>query len=296
MVQWPGRRRRPDDRSAAELMEEGAGHLSTDLGAAERCYRRSLEIDPELAAAWFDLGLIYKWRREWTDSLACNQRVIELAGGEPGAPAYWNAGIAATALRDFDVARWAWRGFGVPISDGDGPIEEDLGHGAVRLPVGEVVWGRRIDPARMRLLSIPLPESGFRSEDIVLHDGEPKGSRVSNGREYSVFNVIDRWEASPIPTVEVIVRSDDVAVAKLLALLLDRDVPAENWTRSIDIRCRACSEGRVDYDNEDHNHEQPSPGDESRIGCSGQLDEVRAVAAEWAETPDCELRSVEVVA
>jgi hypothetical protein len=91
----------------------------------------------------------------------------------------------------------------------------------------------------------PCPRAASDPGDIVLHDGEPKGSRVSNVREYSVFNVIDRWEESSIPTVEVIVRAGDVAVAELLALLGDRSVPAENWTKSIDIRCRACSEGRV---------------------------------------------------
>jgi hypothetical protein len=197
-------------------------------------------------------------------------------------PAYWNAGIAATALSDWDTARWAWRAYGIPISGDDGPIDENFGQGVVRLPDGETVWGRRIDPARMQVLSVPLPDGGFRSDDIVLHDGEPVGSRVANGVEYSVFNVIERWKASSVPTISVEVEADDNAVADLLRLADSGGLRVENWTESIAIHCQACSLGRVDFDHPDHDHRPArKPNTPTRLGFSGELTRVRELLQGW---------------
>jgi hypothetical protein len=85
-------------------------------------------------------------------------------------PAAWNLGIAATARRDWATARIAWRAYGVPIGgSGAEPVAEDMGPVPVRLNppprfVGrrevevdgrswdaEVVWGTRLDPARIQL-------------------------------------------------------------------------------------------------------------------------------------------------
>jgi len=246
---------------------------------------------------WFDLGLIHKWRGEWGQCLACNRKALELEPWDAQDPAYWNAGIAATALEDWPAARWAWRGYGVPISDGDGPIEENFGPGVVRLPVGESVWGTRIDPARMALSSIPMPESGFRYGDIVLHDGAPRGSRVAGGREYSVFDVISRWRASPSPTVQVVVDARRPALGRLMASLESAGVPAENWTESMTLHCIACSHGRVDYDSPDHAHGTPPRADGStRIGCSGTLVQVGDVVHAWASTEQAIVLGIEKVA
>ena len=82
--------------------------------------------------------------------------------------AWWNLGIAATALGRWDVARSAWRGFGINMPKGDGPIDFPCGTCPIRInPDGdaEVVWAERIDPARAELLSIPFPESNHRWKD-----------------------------------------------------------------------------------------------------------------------------------
>lgn len=269
-------------------MHRGAELLDSNLDEAERCYRRAIEIDPTLRGAWFDLGLIHKWRKEWDRCLECNKTAAALLTTQEAhhAAEYWNAGIAATAIEDWPSARWAWRNFGIPIpiDDGDGPIEMNFGLGVVRLPVGETVWGRRIDPARMILLSIPLPESGFRAGDIVLHDGEPKGRRAIDGNEYPVFDIIARWRESPDPTIEVVVDADASQIAALLAALETNHVPHENWTESIHPLCAACSHGRVDYDHPDHNHEADLPGTAVTIGCSGELDRIVTIVERWNQT------------
>ncbi|MEQ1874610.1 MAG: tetratricopeptide repeat protein [Ilumatobacteraceae bacterium] len=284
---WRSRRSDSDAvLSAADWIHRGAQLLDSDLDAAQRCYLKAVELDPSVSAAWFDLGLIAKWRHEWAACIEFNQRAAALAPPDApaGNPAYWNAGIAATALREWATARWAWRSFGIPIADGEGEVKEDFGLGVVRLPEGETVWGRRLDPARMQLLSIPLPGGDFRSDDIVLHDGEPVGSRVADGGEYSVFNVIERWEGSQLPTISVEVNATESVVAELLRMAASDGLRVENWTEGIAVICLACSNGRVDYTNPDHDHRTTrDPDAPIRLGFSAEESAVRGVLASWTE-------------
>lgn len=62
------------------------------------------------------------------------------------------------------------------------------GHRARRLEDGnaEVVWCRRLDPARALIRNVPMAESGRGYGDLVLHGGEPKGTRSIEGREVSI--------------------------------------------------------------------------------------------------------------
>ena len=99
---WQSKSRVPsNDVAAEEWIHRGADLLVSDLEQAEACSRQALAMDPSLYGAWFDLGLVHKWRREWSECLACNRRAAEfLPSDETGDPAYWNAGIAATAIED----------------------------------------------------------------------------------------------------------------------------------------------------------------------------------------------------
>lgn len=109
---------------------------------------------------------------------------IQLAPDDCEGPR-WNAGIAATALGDWPTARASWRGQGLPIPDGEGPIDMQLGLCSLRVAgddAVETVFAQRIDPCRARIESVPLPESGRRYGDVILHDGEARGRRVVGSR------------------------------------------------------------------------------------------------------------------
>jgi hypothetical protein len=152
---------------ADKLNERGRALADAgDWDAALSCYRRAVERVPSFEPAWFNMALVHKRRRHWTDALDCNQRAASL-GGEQGDPAWWNLGIAATALRRWDVARTAWQRF-------------------------EVVWGQRIDPARIVVKNVPLPQSGHRWGDIVLHDGAPNGLLQNGGAGCGVSFILVR--------------------------------------------------------------------------------------------------------
>ncbi len=268
---------------ASALNERGCSLMRAGrVEAAEESLRRSVELAPMLAPFWFDLGLLYKRMRRWDDSLRSNRRAAELDPADQ--PAWWNMGIAATAVRDWQAAREAWRGFGLEMPDGDGPIELDYGLTCVRLNPdtdGEVVWCSRIDPARAIIRNVPTPESGHRWGDYVLHDGEPKGERMSGGRSYPVFDELERWQASAIPTVRVDVLAPTLDDSHALVELFEQhDFGAEDWTRSIRPICQACSEGKP------HEYHDPPPDEwkaERIFGLAAPEAEIERLASLWKE-------------
>jgi tetratricopeptide (TPR) repeat protein len=226
-----------------QLLEEA--EALGDLEGAMPLYERALDLDPNRAATHYNIGLVHKYRGAWAESLHHNRRASDLRPGDEAAN--WNMGIAATALRDWAAAREAWRRVGLQIAGSKGPIDEDFGMTPVRLnPDGsaEVVWGRRIDPVRVVLGNIPYPSSGFRAGDVVLHDGAPVGERQCDGQSYSVFNVLELFEASANSTYEAEVHTRDAADLQALTAALDAaQVDHEVWTANVRLLCKQCSEG-----------------------------------------------------
>jgi tetratricopeptide (TPR) repeat protein len=269
-----------DRRSARARKALDQGHL-------DEAERLLLELTSEGSTApqdWWNLGLVYKFQKRWEEALCAFRRNVELNAQPEG---FWNSGVAATALRDWQTARWAWRGLGLDVGARDGPPEADFGPGPLRLnPDGsaEVVWGRRIDPCRMRIESVPLPESGHRWGDVVLHDVVPHGSRMLGDRKLSVFDELDRMDPSPHPTHRAELRwanpDDEHELAELLA---SRDLGGENWTSSIAMLCVTCSVSEA------HVHEGKEP-DEIQLtgtwGFGGPVEVVSDALATWAGAND----------
>ena len=116
---------------------------------------------------------------------------------------------------------------------------------------GEVVWARRIDPARAILTSIPLPESNHRHGDLVLHDGAPTGYRVLDGEELAVFNELDLLAPGKAGTYEVTVEVANIDDLVAFETTFERlGCATEDWS-TIRMLCVACSEGRP------HAHPEP---------------------------------------
>lgn len=223
-------------------------------GAIAR-YLEAAALDPDWDAPLYNLGLIYKHAAQWQAAFDANLRATEL--GPDDQANWWNLGIAATALGRWSEARRAWRGAGIAVPDGEGPVDWPCGYHPIRLnpsSEGETVWSQRIDPARARLSNIPL--AGFCFGDVVLHDGAANGYRQLDGREVPVFDCLALLEPSQLSTwcVEIELAPSeacDAAFGELEGLAEARGFAAEDWTRSIRRLCKACSEGRP--------HEQHAP-------------------------------------
>lgn len=210
------------------------------------------------AKVWaFDAALSYKFLRDWPKAYELGKIAASYVEREQQDPAFWNLGIAATVLREWTTARDAWAGYGigVPVPDGDGPPVLDLGMTPVRLDpqgAGEVVWARRLCPARARILNVPSPESGRRFGEVVVHDGVPNGERVSRGRAFAVFDELVPFEASDLPTSVVTIEAPAAAdVEALVDLFLDEDYGAEPAS-NFSTLCKTCSQGSVHHEHEGH--------------------------------------------
>ena len=278
-------------RRAIKLNERGGERLDAgDLDAALAFYQQAADAAPYYGPAWYNMGLIHKRRRDWPQSLACNERAARLISeglsddeGDEGSPAWWNLGIAATALQRWDTARVAWQRYGIEVPDGEGELRLDFGPAPVRLDPGnsgEVVWGRRLDPTRVVIENVPTPSSGRHWGDIILHDGAPSGERELGGRVYGVFDEIELWRPSGIPTLEVDVTVADANDSRALEDAFgEAGLAAEDWTASIRMLCRQCSEGSPARS---HEHPPVPYSTDRRFGLAGSPDEARRLLSEWA--------------
>jgi tetratricopeptide (TPR) repeat protein len=235
-----------DQQRAEKLHEEGQA-LSNDGREAEAIekYLEAIACNPQKSETHYNLGLIYKYQGNWEKSFEFNLTANTLNPDDEAAR--WNLAIAATALRRWDVVRKAWTENGIELTGDSGPINMDFGQTPVRLNPddgGEVVWARRIDPVRARILNIPFRDSGFRHQDVVLHDGAAVGHRTREGRDYPVFNVLELFERSDFETLlaKVSVKAPE-DIETLDEIVASTQSFVEDWTGNVQVLCRQCSEG-----------------------------------------------------
>lgn len=289
------KKRRPHDVWSDWKAADDAG----DAGLAAALASELLELTPKSYYSWFQAGLLSKALANWPESLDRNTRALDLFTKEDaeefdGAnPAAWNLGIASTALGDWSTARSAWVAYGLDrFRAGAGPIDVDCGMAPVRLNPDqpslphqvlfsagntEVVWCWRRSPAHAIIASVPLPESGHRFRDTVLHDGEPKGTRWLNGQEVSVFDELGRLEESGLPTWQAqILGATDDDVQALSDLLEQRGLGLDDWS-GIRLMCSKCSHGSPE---DGHDHIQPTV-DAQRLGLAGHESDLDEVIETW---------------
>lgn len=253
---------------------------------AVRYYLKAIRFDHTWSAPHYNLGLVHKYRCEWLDSYRHNAEAMRLSPTDQAA--IWNMGIAATALSDWAEARRAWAAYGIEIPPGPGAIEGDFGATPIRINPdsdAEVVWTRRIDPARARITSVPLPTSGHRCGDLLLHDGAPVGTRISGGREVSVFSELAILEQSMLATFTVTIKvkdTDDLVAFEDACSVAG--CTAEDWS-TVRVLCRECSQGRPHH--HDHSPVQAQVEGEHYFGIAAPtINEVDAAVSSWVSRGD----------
>jgi hypothetical protein len=247
---------------------------------AVQLYTLASRTDPHWSVPWYNLGLQTKYLGDWKQSVRFNQRAVELNPANEGA--WWNLGIAATALHDWKEARRAWRGFGVELNEGTGEVSMPTVAGCVRLnpkESGEVVWGERLDPARIVVLNVPLPESKRRFRDVILNDGAENGSRMLDGLKIGVFDELEVWQPSTYSTFQSELHvPDPESEEKLRKISQDHEVGVEDWS-TIRMICAECSRGNP----QPHECKAVRPnGERKRFGFGAHKPEdVERVLIQW---------------
>lgn len=281
-------------KRAARLHSQGQEQWDRGNDAeALKLYEKSIALDPSVPNALYNAGLVYKYQGKWEESLRYNARAHELDPNEESIQ--WNLAIAATALRRWDLARKIWLEIGLELDDSEGPVSLSLGQTPVRLnpdSEAEVVWGERIDPVRLRIESIPFPDSGYRLNDIVLHDGAATGYRTFKGQDLPVFNVLELFEPSDLSTYVAVVRvADEPAVDALREAAFAADLAMEDWSGNVRILCKQCSEG---VPSDEHDCTGPKAWNpERRIGLScADSSQVDAFVAKCQENQSVEILEV----
>lgn len=251
-----------------------------DYGGALSAFEEAVDLRPALASAWFNMALVHKMQRNWHAAVSCGERA---AAAQPDDyPTWWNLGIAATATSKWALAREAWRRCGIEVPDGTGAIEPlALGPVPIRInPQGraEVVWAERLDPARARIENIPLPGSGHRWNDIVLHDGVPVGERTLGGRAVPVFDELVRLVPSDTPTLQAHVScAGEAASTSLVELFGQHGLAAEDWTASVRHLCESCSGGSVSATSRDTGASVPR----RHFGLAADQDDALSLLTRW---------------
>jgi hypothetical protein len=249
-----------DAKARAESLHDDAMARDEqgDEAAALGLYLEALALDHARPNTLYNVGLIYKYRRDWEKSARYNRQAIELRPDDPATN--WNLAIAATALRDWKTVRECWQRMKLEVAGEEGPIVGNHGFTPVRLNgfdegegAPEVVWACRLSPVTARIDNIPTLEARFRYGDVVLHDGAGNGTRLdTEGRERPVFDVFELFEPSDFVTVEAVIDApDEQAVEALEAACKSAGIECEDWTANMNLLCKACSEGTP---HEAHDH------------------------------------------
>ncbi|HFA51162.1 MAG TPA: tetratricopeptide repeat protein [Bacteroidetes bacterium] len=228
------------NRLANELEEEGK------IEDAIKAYKQAIKNDKNWSVSYYNLGLLYKREKDWKKSFYYNFHAARLDKSDEAA--WWNMGIAASALGDWKMAKRAWKGFGINVpSDGkeDDEPKMEIGITPVRLIENrEVVWTKRLDPARVMIENIPTPESKRRYLDIVLNDGAPNGMRFIDDRPFHVFDELQLLKPSEYMSFQIwVADAKEFQINSLEKRCGEKGFGFENWTNSLRQICKQCSEG-----------------------------------------------------
>lgn len=211
------------------LYEEACQYeAARDHYNAVKLYKRIVKEARYWAEPVIRLGEIYKYRQEWKPALYYNKKAVSLDAGNQSA--WWNLGIAATAMKKGRLARNVWAKFGMSAD------EPSLGPVSVRLHSQgqfEILWASSLGPARAVIRNIPHPNSGRRYGDIVLFDNAVRGHHTSDAYRLPVFDELGLLKRSHYKTFSCVLQSPDSRDVKTLQRLCrEENLGFEVWANA----------------------------------------------------------------
>lgn len=163
---------------------------------AVKLYKRVLKEAPQWAAPCLRLGHIYKYRQEWKPALYYTKKAASLEAGNQ--QAWWDIGLAATALKKKRLAWNVWEKFGYQRT---APAQRE--QVSVRLAYQqqiEIFGVQRNSPCAGHIRSIPHPAADRRYGDLVLIDNTVRGHHYSGNRRLPIFDELGLLKRSTYRT------------------------------------------------------------------------------------------------
>lgn len=211
------------------LMYEAARRYEeeNDLYHAIKLYKRILKEGISWADPYLRLGHIYKYRQEWKPALYYNKKAIALSVKER--EAWWNVGIAATALNKRRLAQSIWTKFGLSPKEYKGPVStrRQFNNGY------EIMWAQRICPARAVIKNIPHPGSDRKYNDIVLLDQNIQGHHRAGYLRLPIYDELGVYKTSNYSTFSCLLHdATKEDVMNLHKLCLSAGLGFEVWANA----------------------------------------------------------------
>lgn len=210
-----------------------------DVYNAVKLCKRLARMAPDWSVPFAFLCRTYRSRMEWKPTLHYCMKAVEHNAFDEN---LWETlGIAATALGEWETARYAWNQLGYHFKPSAEAIDLDLGIIPLRLNPAtqpEVVAARRVDPVRAIIESIPQPSSGRRYGDLVLVENKPNqtGASVQFYQQRRVLPLHDELQllkSSNWHTYSVMLFTATAADVDVLAnLCLSANLGFDNWSNA----------------------------------------------------------------
>ncbi|MBI5915027.1 MAG: hypothetical protein HY842_06590 [Bacteroidetes bacterium] len=205
-----------------------------DVYNAVKLCKHLAKLAPDWSAPFAFLSRMYRSRHEWKPTFHYCLKAVE---HNPFDENLWETlGLAATALADWETARYAWNQLGFDFKNSGGALHLDLGIVPVRLnpfTQPEIVAARRLDPVRARIESIPQPSSGRRHKDLILIEHKPAGRFFQQNKKMQVHDELDLLKQSTWNTYSALLHTDSQRDVDTLAnLCLEAEIGFDNWSNA----------------------------------------------------------------
>ncbi len=211
---------------------------------AVKLYKRVIKDAPQWAPPYLRLGQIYKYRREWKPALYYNKKAIALDAGNQ--QAWWDMGLAATAIGKLRLARNVWEKFGHGPKAG-----AVLKPASVRLQFQrqfEVLWVQRISPCLGHIRSVPQPASGRRYGDLVLIDNVVRGYHSSGAHRLPIFDELGLKKCAHYGAFSCrLLEAGEQDIKLLQQLCLEQKLGFEVWGNAAQAATVRSSQGMPEY-------------------------------------------------
>lgn len=232
---------RPEHNDAAEQLYRLVVEYDRrgDVYNAVKLCKRLARLAPDWSVPFAFLSRTYRSRMEWKPTLHYCLRAVEHNAFDEN---LWETlGIAATALGEWETARYAWNQLGFHFKPSAEALHLDLGIVPVRLnptTAPEIVAARRIDPVRASIESIPQPSSGRRYKDLILVENRPNPTGVGGqffqaSKKLPIHDELQLLKSSTWQTYSVLLHtSSQNDVDTLANLCLSANLGFDNWSNA----------------------------------------------------------------